>query len=548
MVVIEKALRLFHTVKYLRWSQVIYRLKYEFIPLRLTSGKLEDSSFSSWKWSGPEVVERSIFEDGMVRFLNTTASFQDGLNWNDARFEKLWLYNLHYFDDLNAVNNLSRNHQQQKLVLQWINENPLPKGNGWEPYPLSLRLINWIKWYRRTGVDSQQIKMSIAEQASALSKQLEYHILGNHLFANAKALVFVGCFMTGCRAEEYLKTGLNILAEQIPEQFLEDGGHFELTPMYHCILLWDLLDLINLAQITGNDAFLSILDDWRMRARKALSWLSKMLHPDGDISFFNDSAIGIAATPQQIFAYAQSLGLYVSGSLPEPLHTLSESGYSRISMPDHCLIFDHAQVGPDYLPGHAHADSLSFEWSLGLQRVFVNSGTSIYGVSAERLRQRQTAAHNTVVVNGVDSSEVWSGFRVARRAKATLENSSVSDEAVTLTASHDGYCRLSDKVVHRRSVSMMPKQLQIKDTLIGSYRSAVAHFHLHPDIIAVQKDDTNIMLTLPKGQVVRFNSTFGCRIIKTTWHPRFGQSVPSLKIEVQFKENELATSVTLEKV
>lgn len=548
MVVIEKALRLFHTVKYLRWSQVIYRLRYRFLPLRFTSGKLGDSSFSSWKWSGPEVVEQSIFKDGRVRFLNTTASFQDGLNWNDARFEKLWLYNLHYFDDLNAVNNLSRNHQQQKLVLQWINENPLPIGNGWEPYPLSLRLINWIKWYRRTGVDSQQIEMSIAEQASALSKQLEYHILGNHLFANAKALVFAGCFMTGCRADEYLRTGLNILAEQIPEQFLDDGGHFELTPMYHCILLWDLLDLINLAQITGNDAFSSALDDWRMRAQKALSWLSKMLHPDGDISFFNDSAIGIAATPQQIFAYAQSIGLFFSEPVAQPLQTLSESGYSRISMSDHCLIFDHAQVGPDYLPGHAHADTLSFEWSLGLQRVFVNSGTSIYGVSAERLRQRQTAAHNTVVVNGVDSSEVWSGFRVARRAKATLESRSVSAEVVTITASHDGYCRLSDKVVHRRSVTMMPKQLQVKDTLIGRYRSAVAHFHLHPDITAVQNDDTNIMLTLPKGQVVHFNSAFGCRIVKTTWHPRFGQSVPSLKIEVQFKQNELETSVTLVKV
>lgn len=548
MQLLTKFQRLYHTVRPLRFEQIAYRIFYKLFPLRHISSDSTSCSSADWIWHGPEVIEPSFLGGNQVCFLNLAGQVQSTQDWNSPAFEKLWLYNLHYFDDLNARGSQQRTATQLALVERWIVENPAVSGNGWEPYPLSLRLVNWIKWYNRAQLNKPEIIRSLDLQAKALSKQLEYHILGNHLFANGKALVFSGCFLKGIAAEKYLDSGLKILDREIPEQFLKDGGHFELSPMYHCILLWDLLELLHLAQLSGNSKLNTRIEPWSDFARKGLIWLKTMLHPDGEVSFFNDSSIGIAATPQQIFAYAQSLGLFVSGSVPEPLHTLPECGYSRISMPDHCLIFDHAQVGPDYLPGHAHADSLSFEWSLGLQRVFVNSGTSIYGVSAERLRQRQTAAHNTVVVNGVDSSEVWSGFRVARRAKATLEHSSVSDEVVTLTASHDGYCRLSDKVVHRRSVSMMPKQLQVKDTLVGRYRSAVAYFHLHPDITAVQKDDTNIMLTLPKGQVVHFNSAFGCRIIKTTWHPRFGQSVPSLKIEVQFKENELATSVTLVKV
>ena len=69
-------------------------------------------------------------------------------------------------------------------------------------------------------------------------------------------------------------------------------------------------------------------------------------------------------------------------------------------------------MGPDYIPGHAHADTLSFELSIGAQRVFVNSGTSEYGLSPKRLNQRKTAAHNTVEVDGKDSSQVWSGLEL----------------------------------------------------------------------------------------------------------------------------------------
>lgn len=543
-----KAVRFYHTVKYLRWSQVIYRLKYKFFPLRPFKIKKFTPVINNWIWQGPEVIEQSFFNDGVVCFLNTTASFEDYLTWNDARFEKLWLYNLNYFDDLNASNNSTRHVLQYEHILRWIKENPLPEGNAWEPYPLSLRLVNWIKWYKRSGIHNQLIENSITEQAFALSKQLEYHILGNHLFANAKALVFVGCFMKGKEADVYLNLGLKILKEEVPEQFLADGGHFELSPMYHCILLWDLLDLINLAQITGNKVISMAVANWIMYAEKALVWLNKIIHPDANISFFNDCAIGIAATPQQIFDYAESIGIFVASSLSaERLQTLSLSGYSTITMPDHWLIFDHAQVGPDYLPGHAHADTLSFEWSVGLQRIFVNSGTSVYGVGTERLRQRKTAAHNTVVVNGMDSSEVWDGFRVARRAKVTLEKIETTEELISLTASHDGYCRLPDKVVHRRSISMMPSELKIKDVLVGSYHGAVAHFHLHPDVDAVQSDDMNIILTA-EGKMVNFHTSFACRILESSWHPRFGQSVASLKIEVEFRGAELDTSVILVRV
>lgn len=537
--------RLYHTVKPLRFEQIAYRILYKFRPLREIQEHASSSNAAQWIWAASEFVEPSFLDETTVRFLNLSGQVVRAEDWNNPEFEKLWLYNLHYFDDLNALDSASRQAIQVSFVDRWIADNPPVAGNGWEPYPLSLRIVNWIKWYNRAGINNPQIILSLHQQAQALSKQLEYHILGNHLFANGKALVFAGCFLQGDLADSYLEIGLKILEREIPEQFLADGGHFELSPMYHCILLWDLLELIQLAAVTQHTRLVAVETYWRQVAQKALNWLSVMIHADGDVSFFNDSAIGIAASPQQIFNYAATLGLTPSiGHLPL-LQTLVDSGYSKINMPAHSLIFDHAQVGPSYLPGHAHADTLSFEWSVGNQRVFVNSGTSMYGVSHERLRQRKTAAHNTIEVDGHDSSEVWSGFRVARRAKAVLESANTSGEWVNVTAAHDGYHRLKGKVTHRRTIAVVAKQLIVSDQLTGDFNQAIAHFHLHPDVQANVGSDGSIQLQLTNGQLIEFRSTGLCQLVNTSWHPHFGQSVATLKIAVTLTNPELQTTVTL---
>lgn len=542
----KKLQRLYHTLKPLRFEQVWYRLMYKLLPLRQLNKVTAQQTSRSWLWLGPEVQQASFLGNEQVCFLNLQASVNTASDWNNPAYEKLWLYNLHYFDDLNARNSLSRKDEQLHLIRRWIAENPPVAGNGWEPYPLSLRLVNWIKWYNRVGLDDQVVLGSIALQAQALSKQLEFHILGNHLFANAKALVFVGCFLQGKEADSYLALGLQLLKREIPEQFLEDGGHFELSPMYHCILLWDLLDLINLAQLSGNNKLSQVVDSWRSYALRAFDWLNTMTHPDGEVSFFNDSTIGIASSPEELSAYARSIGLAVGGTAFPAVRTLTASGYSRISMPAHTVLFDHANVGPDYLPGHAHADTLSLEWSVGTQRVLVNSGTSLYGVSAERLLQRKTCSHNTVVVDDQDSSEVWSGFRVARRAYATLECAEQDHEQVMLLASHNGYQRLKNKVTHQRQLNVKARSLLVRDKLTGCFSAAAACWFLHPDIQVQQVSATELYLTLPAGTRVKINASAEMHLSDSLWHPGFGVTVPNKKLTVAFTSDELMIGFSLE--
>jgi uncharacterized heparinase superfamily protein len=130
-----------------------------------------------------------------------------------------------------------------------------------------------------------------------------------------------------------------------------------------------------------------------------------MLHPDGRIPFFNDATFEVAPEPGELFAYAERLGVVEKGV------ALSESGYVRLENEGTVVLFDAAPAGPDYQPGHAHADTLSFELSRSGKRVVVNSGTSTYEKAAAcvgGVPQRTTRS-----INGQDSSEVWSAFRVA---------------------------------------------------------------------------------------------------------------------------------------
>jgi uncharacterized heparinase superfamily protein len=541
--ILNKITKLYHTVKYLKFIQIYYRifhrLKKPSIPIRPN----QMQGCNCWEWYGPTIYKQSLLDISTVIFLNKRVSLLYRECWNSPNHSKLWLYNLHYFDDLSSTTYQEREPIHYSLIDRWIDENPPFLGNGWEPYPLSLRLVNWVKWFSKKETVEKKYLNSIAQQASGLSQQLEYHILGNHLFANAKALIFVGAFLKGNEADSFLKLGLKLLDREIDEQFLADGAHFELSPMYHEILLWDLLELIDLAKTSQHIKLLERLNKWEFVAKKAIFWLKTMIHPDGEISFFNDAAIGIAASPDQIFNYAKKLDLECKKPLGL-LTTNHASGYSRVQNDSYSLLVDHANVGPDYLPGHAHADSLSFEMSVGLQRVFVNSGTSLYGVSKERLRQRESAAHNTVVVEGQSSSEVWSGFRVARRAYTQLLKAEKNSNNITLSASHDGYKRLKPRVIHTRTINALINSITITDVL-SIKAGAEFNLHVHPDVEIKQLDETSLELRLARKTKLILTSSQVCFIKESTWHPEFGKTITNKKVIIPFAGANLITTINI---
>jgi uncharacterized heparinase superfamily protein len=447
------------------------------------------------------------------------------VGWAGAGAEKLWRYNQHYFDDLNALGADQRRNWHPALVEQWLVGNPPAAGDGWEPYPTSLRICNWLKATASGLTLPPAAWHSLAVQARWLTQRLEWHLLGNHLFVNAKALVLAGLAFEGAEASGWLKTGLAILRDQLPEQVLSDGGQFERSPMYHALALEDLLDLINAAQAASLAVLEAETAHWRQVAERMLRWLRVMTHPDGRLGRFNDSADGIAPSNAELERYAAALGVSANAPSADGPVYLANSGYARIAWAEAVALLDVAPVGPDYLPGHAHADTLSFELSVHGQLLVVNGGTSCYGQSARRMEERGTATHSTVQVGGHNSSEVWSGFRVGRRARPLgVQVSAQQTGANEVRASHDGYRWLPGKPLHTRVWRFMPSGLEVEDQVSTTALPAVARYHLAPGL-TLQPDSHNVWLvrqestTLARVQVLRGQASDEL----SSFAPEFGQ-------------------------
>ncbi|MEC7742660.1 MAG: alginate lyase family protein [Pseudomonadota bacterium] len=526
-----KLARFWRTIRHLKREQLIGRVRFRFAQPRIDCSPPPARRQGLGQWIAPALRGTSLIGPTRFRFLNHEADL-DQHGWDDPALAKLWRYNLHYFDDLSAEGFAGRSAWHSSLIARWIAENAPPSGSGWEPYPVSLRIVNWIKWVLGGQDPTDEMLHSLAVQARWIERRLEWHLLGNHLFANAKALVFAGFFFAGDEAERWLALGRHILACELPEQILADGGQFELSPMYHAIALEDLLDLANLARTFGQDAF---AEEMSSRVPAMLDWLAAMSHPDGEVAFFNDAAIGIAPDNIEMLRYAHDLGFAIEPPAAGITHH-AQSGYARMELGAAVVIADLARIGPDYLPGHAHADTLSFEFSLGRKRFIVNSGTSVYGTSPERQRQRGTAAHSTLVFDGENSSEVWSGFRVGRRAKP-FDVAVYGDEtSLNAHGAHDGYTHLPGRPVHRRKWSLSKGQLLIDDAAEGSGTHQLeAYFHLGRGISAVI-DAANRVVELRDaegGRQATFSAEGGIvEVIPSSWHPEFGKRIDTKSIRV----------------
>jgi hypothetical protein len=87
-------------------------------------------------------------------------------------------------------------------------------------------------------------------------------------------------------------------------------------------------------------------------------------------------------------------------------------------------------------------------------------------------------------VSGKNQSNIWSGFRIAQKAKVLLLKEGLKE----ITLEHDGYKRL--KASHKRSFFWNEKSILIKDFVSGS-EQCIAYFHFHPSIV-LSKDGSKI--------------------------------------------------------
>ena len=260
-----------------------------------------------------------------------------------------------------------------------------------------------------------------------------------------------------------------------------------------------------------------------------LGWLRRMTFPDGSLPHFNDTTEGIALGSDELLEIAGKIGLRSQQI------KLKESGYRIFEHSSLRLVADIEGIKPSYQPGHAHADTFSFVLHDGVKPLIVDPGISTYAISERRSWERSTKAHNTLTIDRQNSSQVWSGFRVGKRANVKV----LIDEEGRCSAEHNGFGRQ----IHTRIFETVENGFRITDRVSNPAVGALLEirFFFHPNISVEIMDTSRVKV----GQLtMNFDNASAIQLEDYKYCSGYNKLIPSKFILVTLAKDRLATLIT----
>ncbi len=524
----QKVLRLSRTVSRFKSAQLGEKFNYQFKKFcyeKKLLGKNKAPLIHSFPvdflpaFSTVSMVKRHKFF-----LLNRSKDFKEHVNWNFKGFGLLWNIMLNSFDYLNTEE--MNADEGVKLIQSFIHDSKANK-TIYDSHCISLRIINAIKFCSRFKINEPMINEFIHFQCLYLKKNPEFHLRNNHLLENGFALLFAALYFKDHSLYEFSE---RLLISNIPKQILPDGAHFELSGMYHLRILQRMLDSLYVLEKTEFQTS-RLRKQIKSHASLMLGWIQQMQMTNGSLPAFNDSNEGFGPTLRSIFCMAARL------KLDSSVVSLKESGYRKLKNRNFELIVDVNGLSPNEAPGHSHADALHFILNVFGDPFIIDTGVSTYCKGKERIYERSTMAHNTVVVANQSQSEIYDSFRVGRRANIVHLKESNNE----IEAAHDGYSHLG--VVHTRKIMLKSDGIEIIDK-IQSKKPIKCNAFLHIDKKSglVQKGDKFVS----RFTSIEFLNSSSVSLGEG-WHsPSFGMRSPCFVISTVF-QNEFITRIRLNK-
>ena len=418
----------------------------------------------------------------------------------------------------------------------WLKQNPFGLGMNWRSgLELGIRLINWV-W-----------ALDLIEESKAIDDRLRHRILdsvarhiweidrkysrgssvNNHLIGEAAGVFVAASYFANLKkASRWQARSREILCREILSQTFPDGGTVEQAIGYHFFVLQFFVIAGITARATGQD----VPESYWSRLEKMFEFLG-VLNEGGDaLPAFGDGDDGyvldIGRDPRSVREWlAVGAALFRrsdfkawAGGYTEPVEWLlgepgrqnfkaipelqnetitsrafNDSGYyllqhGEFDSPDRIsVVFDCGPLGMGALAGHGHADALSFTLRAFGRDVLIDPGTYDY-FSYPKWREyfRSTRAHNTVVIDGRDQSEMLGLFLWGRKAKADCLSWQPTDVGGKVIGKHDGYTHLKDPVIHKRMLDLDGQELVIRDDIIARGKHKIeVFFHLAEHCVVV---------------------------------------------------------------
>ena len=515
----------------------------------------------------------------------------------------IWELNRHqYFLTLGRAYWLTGNERYARIIAEhlaaWMDENPPKIGINWSSsLEVAFRAMSWV-WtlhFLKTSPSLtptlfRRVLASLNQHARHVEAYLSTYFSPNtHLTGEALGLFVVGASLPQLSgADRWRRVGQSILEEQLPRQIRPDGVYVEQSTYYQRYTADFYLHASILAERLGVDVHFS--DE---RLQSALDHLATVTRPDGSIPLIgdddggrllalddtrNDNCHAVFSTaaawfersdyawvasaaneetlwllgPEAIAAFSrmeQTPPAWTSREFADGGFYVMRDGWGRDAS---VAVIDAGPHG--FLnAGHAHADALGFDLTIGGAPLLIDPGTFSYVEPVDRDRFRSTAAHNCVTVDGESSSGIGEGpFLWKSMARAETTKWTVSSGFDLFVGRHDGFERLAPPVRHERTILFLKDRYWIVRDLIDSTlpRSATLHFHCAPGIEVTHRTTSAVRLEhasnrdLPPTILASFANEAQLHVDQDFVSPAYGKRVSAIVCELKATEQQHHDIVT----
>lgn len=470
---------------------------------------------------------------------------QSGTPWDAEAPNREWSQELHSFGWLwhfNARTGHDTSKHAGWLVNSWLERYRKCDGLPWEPHVLGRRLVSWFaNWSLIVGtadmVWRSSLLLSMARQVRHLRRSAASAPAGLPRLTAAWSLAMAGLCMPN--EKKSWEKGLALLERELQNQVMADGGHVSRSPDVQLQVLCDLLMLRSALQ-GRNMKVPSRLQHTIDRMAPAIEFFR---HGDGGLSFFNGSGEGNKA--------AIDLAVASDEVIASPLSHLPYTGFHRLQAKKTLLLMDAGAPPAGPHSTRAHAGCLSFELSVGKNRIVTNCGNIAIQGPEWQDALRATPAHSTLIVNDCSSAgfveDGWSrrllGPRMTGGPQKVTSVRRRKDVGLWLDASHDGYAEQFGLIHERRLfLSAEGNDLRGEDTLIpaeesdeadavsslfgGVVEDTVVRFHLHPDVkVSLARDKSSVLLLLANREGWQFRARGGELSLESSIYAADGTTV-----------------------
>jgi uncharacterized heparinase superfamily protein len=449
-------------------------------------------------WPGDSARGRALI-DGELALGGRTFTIKEP-GWAPPDAPAAWRAALDGFDWLSDLRELGGDlgrRRARDLVGHWLDRHERWDPLAWRPDVAGRRIAAWLSHYgffcasadddfRERAIDS------LFRQARHLARVIPDAERGASRIAALKGVVLAAIGLT--QLDALLAPALRQLESELTAQVLADGGHASRSPSVHLAVLRDLIEMrqaLRLARFAPPQSL--------SHAIEAMAAMLRYLrHGDGGLALFNGSHEEPAALVEAVIQQSESR--------PRLAVAAPDFGIERLQAGRTVVFVDCGRVTA--LDGAAHAGPLSFELSIGRERLIVNLGGAGLLPGEWGEAQRATAAHSALTIedtNAVRLEDKGNPALVAARRED-------ADGQVWLDAHHEGYAdRLG--VSHRRRLYLSAdgEDLRGEDILTGGGgRAFTLRFHLHPRVqVSLAQNAAAALLRLPSGAGFRLRASGG---------------------------------------